>query len=93
MTDLVSGPQYYECWLTVTLPWLVGTLDWVRAIANVINNTYTLKTVYYTIVLYQVSHFCLFFSPDDVYRRKRSEREYQQKVADGLIVLNEPAAK
>ncbi|CAK6957390.1 small integral membrane protein 4 [Scomber scombrus] len=29
----------------------------------------------------------------DVYRRKRSERQYQQKVADGLIVLNEPAAK
>lgn len=29
----------------------------------------------------------------DVYRRKRSEREYQQKIADGLIVLNEPAAK
>ncbi|XP_053173540.1 small integral membrane protein 4 [Scomber japonicus] len=29
----------------------------------------------------------------DVYRRKRSEREYQQKLADGLIVLNEPAAK
>jgi len=29
----------------------------------------------------------------DVYRRKRSEREYQQKIADGLIVVNEPAAK
>uniref|UniRef100_A0A3B4UPI7 Ubiquinol-cytochrome c reductase complex assembly factor 5 n=1 Tax=Seriola dumerili TaxID=41447 RepID=A0A3B4UPI7_SERDU len=29
----------------------------------------------------------------DVYRRKRSEREYQQKIADGLIALNEPAAK
>lgn len=29
----------------------------------------------------------------DVYRRKQSEREYQQKIADGLIVLNEPAAK
>ncbi|XP_028264747.1 ubiquinol-cytochrome c reductase complex assembly factor 5 [Parambassis ranga] len=29
----------------------------------------------------------------DVYRRKRSEREYQQKIADGLIVLNQPAAK
>ncbi|CAN9515494.1 unnamed protein product [Ophioblennius macclurei] len=24
----------------------------------------------------------------DVYRRKRSEREYQQKIADGLIPLN-----
>ncbi|XP_061634524.1 small integral membrane protein 4 [Phyllopteryx taeniolatus] len=29
----------------------------------------------------------------DVYRRKRSEREYQQKLADGVIVLNEPTAK
>ncbi|XP_017264898.1 small integral membrane protein 4 [Kryptolebias marmoratus] len=29
----------------------------------------------------------------DVYRRKRSEREYQQKMADGLIVLDPPAAK
>ncbi|XP_077570638.1 ubiquinol-cytochrome c reductase complex assembly factor 5 [Stigmatopora nigra] len=29
----------------------------------------------------------------DVYRRKRSEREYQQKFADGVIVLNEPTAK
>ncbi|XP_057685379.1 small integral membrane protein 4 [Corythoichthys intestinalis] len=29
----------------------------------------------------------------DVYRRKRSEREYQQKLADGFIVLNEPTAK
>ncbi|KAM6982077.1 ubiquinol-cytochrome c reductase complex assembly factor 5 [Tautogolabrus adspersus] len=29
----------------------------------------------------------------DVYRRKQSEREYQQKLADGLVVLNEPAAK
>ncbi|KAK2851564.1 hypothetical protein Q5P01_007840 [Channa striata] len=29
----------------------------------------------------------------DVYRRKRSEREYQQKIAVGLIVPNEPAAK
>uniref|UniRef100_UPI0037E824D1 ubiquinol-cytochrome c reductase complex assembly factor 5 n=1 Tax=Semicossyphus pulcher TaxID=241346 RepID=UPI0037E824D1 len=29
----------------------------------------------------------------DVYRRKQSEREYQQKIADGLVVLNEPAAK
>ncbi|XP_070695592.1 ubiquinol-cytochrome c reductase complex assembly factor 5 [Pempheris klunzingeri] len=29
----------------------------------------------------------------DVYRRKKSEREYQQKIADGLIVVNEPAAK
>ncbi|XP_026224759.1 small integral membrane protein 4 [Anabas testudineus] len=29
----------------------------------------------------------------DVYRRKRSEREYQQKIADGLMVPNEPAAK
>ncbi|AWP09861.1 putative small integral membrane protein 4 [Scophthalmus maximus] len=29
----------------------------------------------------------------DVYRRKRSEREYQQKIADGLIVLAEPAVK
>lgn len=37
-------------------------------------------------------NFVLFF-PDDVYRRKRSEREYQQKIADGLIALNEPAAK
>ncbi|XP_023154475.2 small integral membrane protein 4 [Amphiprion ocellaris] len=29
----------------------------------------------------------------DVYRRKKSEREHQQKIADGLIVLKEPAAK
>ncbi|XP_019951645.1 ubiquinol-cytochrome c reductase complex assembly factor 5 [Paralichthys olivaceus] len=29
----------------------------------------------------------------DVYRRKQSEREYQQKIADGLIVVNEPATK
>lgn len=29
----------------------------------------------------------------DVYRRKQSERDYQQKIADGLIVLNQPAAK
>lgn len=29
----------------------------------------------------------------DVYRRKRSERDYQQKVADGLVVLNQPAEK
>ncbi|KAJ8379091.1 hypothetical protein AAFF_G00230960 [Aldrovandia affinis] len=29
----------------------------------------------------------------DVYRRKRSEREHQQKMDDGLIVLGEPAAK
>ncbi|XP_028437995.1 small integral membrane protein 4 [Perca fluviatilis] len=29
----------------------------------------------------------------DVYRRKRSEREYKQKIADGLIVLEAPAAK
>lgn len=29
----------------------------------------------------------------DVYRRKKSEREYQQKIADGLIDFNEPAAK
>ncbi|XP_034393911.1 small integral membrane protein 4 [Cyclopterus lumpus] len=29
----------------------------------------------------------------DVYRRKRSERDYQQKLADGSVVLNEPAAK
>ncbi|KAI3357620.1 hypothetical protein L3Q82_016027 [Scortum barcoo] len=29
----------------------------------------------------------------DVYRRKQSEREYQRKVADGSIVLNDPAAK
>ncbi|KAM3618126.1 uncharacterized protein V6R79_015927 [Siganus canaliculatus] len=28
----------------------------------------------------------------DVYRRKQSEREYQQKITDGLIVP-EPAAK
>ncbi|KAM6929470.1 ubiquinol-cytochrome c reductase complex assembly factor 5 [Lycodopsis pacificus] len=28
----------------------------------------------------------------DVYRRKRSERVYQQKIADGLV-LDEPAAK
>lgn len=35
----------------------------------------------------------IFFFPDDVYRRKRSERDYQQKIADGLIVPNEPAAK
>lgn len=29
----------------------------------------------------------------DVYRRKQSEREYQQKIADGLIVLNQSPAK
>ncbi|XP_037629866.1 small integral membrane protein 4 [Sebastes umbrosus] len=29
----------------------------------------------------------------DVYRRKQSERGYQQKIADGLIAPNEPAAK
>ncbi|XP_071374559.1 ubiquinol-cytochrome c reductase complex assembly factor 5 [Centroberyx affinis] len=29
----------------------------------------------------------------DVYRRKQSEREYQQKITDGLVVLDEPAAK
>ncbi|KAK6303787.1 small integral membrane protein 4 [Coregonus clupeaformis] len=29
----------------------------------------------------------------DVYRRKKSEREYQQKIDDGLIVLTEPVAK
>ncbi|XP_036389515.1 small integral membrane protein 4 [Megalops cyprinoides] len=29
----------------------------------------------------------------DVYRRKRSEREYQQKVDDGLIAFTESAAK
>ncbi|XP_062247755.1 small integral membrane protein 4 [Platichthys flesus] len=29
----------------------------------------------------------------DVYRRKQSERGYQQKVADGLIVVDEPATK
>ncbi|XP_026188112.1 ubiquinol-cytochrome c reductase complex assembly factor 5 [Mastacembelus armatus] len=29
----------------------------------------------------------------DVYRRKRSEREYQQKIADGLIGPMEPAEK
>ncbi|KAG5839027.1 small integral membrane protein 4 [Anguilla rostrata] len=29
----------------------------------------------------------------DVYRRKRSEREYQQKVDDGLIVPGETGAK
>lgn len=29
----------------------------------------------------------------DVYRRKKSEREYQEKIADGLIVHNAPAAK
>ncbi|XP_068190140.1 ubiquinol-cytochrome c reductase complex assembly factor 5 [Antennarius striatus] len=29
----------------------------------------------------------------DVYRRKKSEREYQQKIADGVTVSNEPAAK
>lgn len=33
------------------------------------------------------------FFPDDVYRRKQSEREYQQKIADGLIVLNQSPAK
>lgn len=31
------------------------------------------------------------FLPDDVYRRKQSEREYQRKMADGD--LSEPAAK
>lgn len=29
----------------------------------------------------------------DVYRRKKSEREYQQKIAEGFEVPNEPAAK
>ncbi|CAG6021598.1 ubiquinol-cytochrome c reductase complex assembly factor 5 [Menidia menidia] len=29
----------------------------------------------------------------DVYRRKQSERSYQQKIGDGLSVLNQPAAK
>ncbi|KAL7864741.1 hypothetical protein AOLI_G00161610 [Acnodon oligacanthus] len=29
----------------------------------------------------------------DVYRRKRSEREYQQKIEDGLIVLPESETK
>ncbi|XP_073327301.1 ubiquinol-cytochrome c reductase complex assembly factor 5 [Pagrus major] len=29
----------------------------------------------------------------DVYRRKQSEREYQQKITEGLIAHNEPAAK
>ncbi|XP_064812654.1 small integral membrane protein 4 [Oncorhynchus masou masou] len=29
----------------------------------------------------------------DVYRRKKSEREYQQKIEDGLIVLTKPVAK
>ncbi|XP_056589268.1 small integral membrane protein 4 [Triplophysa dalaica] len=29
----------------------------------------------------------------DVYRRKRSEREYQQKIEEGLIVLSESEAK
>ncbi|KAA0707006.1 Small integral membrane protein 4 [Triplophysa tibetana] len=29
----------------------------------------------------------------DVYRRKRSEREYQQKIEDGLIVLSESESK
>ncbi|XP_037539872.1 small integral membrane protein 4 [Nematolebias whitei] len=29
----------------------------------------------------------------DVYRRKRSEREYKQKITDGLIVPDQPAAK
>ena len=31
--------------------------------------------------------------PDDVYRRKQSEREYQQKITEGLNAHNEPAAK
>ncbi|KAG7520001.1 hypothetical protein JOB18_020816 [Solea senegalensis] len=29
----------------------------------------------------------------DVYRRKQSEREYQRRIADGPVVLDEPAAK
>uniref|UniRef100_A0A3Q3XQ07 Uncharacterized protein n=1 Tax=Mola mola TaxID=94237 RepID=A0A3Q3XQ07_MOLML len=29
----------------------------------------------------------------DVYRRKKSEREYQQKITDGLVVPTEPAGK
>ncbi|XP_074537981.1 ubiquinol-cytochrome c reductase complex assembly factor 5 [Halichoeres trimaculatus] len=29
----------------------------------------------------------------DVYRRKKSEREYQQRTADSFRVLKEPAAK
>ncbi|XP_056129671.1 small integral membrane protein 4 [Lampris incognitus] len=29
----------------------------------------------------------------DVYRRKQSERAYQQKITEGLVELKEPAAK
>ncbi|XP_029912312.1 ubiquinol-cytochrome c reductase complex assembly factor 5 [Myripristis murdjan] len=29
----------------------------------------------------------------DVYRRKQSEREYQQKISSGLTVFQEPTAK
>ncbi|KAM9828910.1 small integral membrane protein 4 [Syngnathus typhle] len=29
----------------------------------------------------------------DVYRRKQSEREYQQKVADGGTAVNKPSAE
>ncbi|XP_075883195.1 ubiquinol-cytochrome c reductase complex assembly factor 5 [Nelusetta ayraudi] len=29
----------------------------------------------------------------DVYRRKKSERQYQAMIADDLIVLKEPASK
>ncbi|XP_029994025.1 ubiquinol-cytochrome c reductase complex assembly factor 5 [Sphaeramia orbicularis] len=29
----------------------------------------------------------------DVYRRKQSERQYQRKLADGLIIPSEPEAK
>jgi len=36
----------------------------------------------------------LFSVPtDDVYRRKQSEREYQNKIDEGLIVLTESEAK
>lgn len=35
----------------------------------------------------------VFVSPDDVYRRKKSERQYQAMIADGLIDIKEPESK
>lgn len=45
--------------------------------------------------MWNVSLYFLYsvFFPDDVYRRKQSERDYEKKIADGLIVLNEPTPK
>lgn len=37
LVSSVSGPPYY--WFTVSLAWLTGTLEWNRAIVNIISNT------------------------------------------------------